>query len=82
MLRNFIGKITKIKRESIKPKLIILGLFGAGMLPCPDCGAPMIAHFWPIAAALWISNTIKKRLRKETDAETLILHDEDREKYQ
>ncbi|MGQ9684607.1 MAG: hypothetical protein ACUVX9_18950, partial [Anaerolineae bacterium] len=30
--------------------LSVGALLGAGMLPCPDCGAPMILHFWPLAA--------------------------------
>lgn len=37
-------------------------LLGAGLLPCPDCGAPMISHFWPLAALLTLRNILRKRL--------------------
>ncbi|MBN1535351.1 MAG: hypothetical protein JW908_01375 [Anaerolineales bacterium] len=61
-----------IKWKSIKPIAIILGLFGAGMLPCPDCGAPMIVHFWPVAVILFITNALKKKRRKEEKTEKSI----------
>lgn len=40
-------------------------LLGAGMLPCPDCGAPMIWHFWPLAAMVLALRAMKRRYRGE-----------------
>jgi len=40
-------------------------LLGAGMLPCPDCGAPMILHFWPLAAMVLALRALKRRYREE-----------------
>ena len=47
---------TKMKWRLIKPWLGVIALGGAGVLPCPDCGAPMIFHFWPIALILALRN--------------------------
>ncbi len=42
----------KVKNAAFKSWLGIAGLWGAGLLPCPDCGGPMLLHFWPLALAL------------------------------
>lgn len=65
--------------KSIKPIAIMLGLFGAGLLPCPDCGAPMIVHFWPVALIIMINNLIKKNINQEKDAQNLIPEQKNRE---
>jgi hypothetical protein len=52
---------TKIKWQLIKPWLGVVALGGAGVLPCPDCGAPMIFHFWPIALVLALRNLRKNK---------------------
>lgn len=49
------------KWRIVKPWLGVAGLFGAGLLPCPDCGKPMIMHFWPLALLLSLRNLIKQR---------------------
>jgi len=36
-------------------------LLGVGALPCPECGAPMICHFWPIAWLLLVVQVLKRR---------------------
>ncbi len=43
-------------------------LLGVGMLPCPDCGAPMILHFWPLAAMVLALRAMKRRYRGEQPA--------------
>jgi len=40
-------------------------LLGVGMLPCPECGAPMILHFWPLAAMVLALRAMKRRYRGE-----------------
>lgn len=47
----------------------IAALLGMGMLPCPDCGAPMIWHFWPIAGLVLIVRALKRRYRDASPAE-------------
>ena len=52
----------------VKPWLGVAGLVGAGFLPCPECGAPLIWHFWPIAAVLaWRNMTHSRRLHTHSD---------------
>ena len=55
---------SRIKWAAVKPWLGVAGMLGAGILPCPDCGMPMIVHFWPLAAALAFYNLTKRRRAK------------------
>jgi hypothetical protein len=41
------------------------GFLGIGMLPCPECGTPMILHVWPLAGMVLVAHAIKKRAQKE-----------------
>ena len=50
----------KISWVLIKSWLPVVGSWTAGLLPCPDCGAPMIMHFWPLALVLTL-----RKLREE-----------------
>jgi len=54
----------------------VFGLVGAGLLPCPDCGAPMILHFWPAAALLAFRNLVKNRKRDLTEQGFILEDDE------
>jgi hypothetical protein len=47
-----------------KPWLGVASLLGAGLLPCPECGAPLLWHFWPIAAVLALRNIVQERKRR------------------
>jgi hypothetical protein len=51
----------------IKPWLGVAGLCGLGLLPCPDCGIPMILHFWPIALVLALHNLRKNKNPVQVD---------------
>lgn len=31
----------------------LAGIFGVGLLPCPDCGLPLAIKVWPAAAVIW-----------------------------
>lgn len=50
--------------HSMQPWVGVAALTGAGLLPCPECGAPMIFHFWPIAAVLALRNVIRAKKRE------------------
>ncbi len=52
------------KKLALKSWLGVAGLIGAGLLPCPDCGAPMIAHFWPLALLIALRNLVRKKTEK------------------
>lgn len=54
----------RIAASTAKWWLVTGALLGAGMMPCPDCGAPMILHFWPLAAMALALRAIKRRYRK------------------
>ena len=43
------------------------GIFGVGLLPCPDCGIPLAAHIWPVAAVFWIYRRLRKRSLRNLD---------------
>jgi hypothetical protein len=57
----------KNKWKQIKPWLGIAVLGSAGLIPCPDCGAPMIFHFWPIALILAFVNLRKLKRSPQMD---------------
>jgi len=50
-----------------QPWLGVAGLLGAGLLPCPECGAPLLWHFWPIAAVLALRNIIQERKQRRSN---------------
>lgn len=54
------------KKPGLKSWLGVAGLIGAGLLPCPDCGAPMIAHFWPLALLIALRNLVQNKIKKTT----------------
>ncbi len=41
----------------------IVGLLGVGLLPCPDCGAPLAVHTWPLALLIWAFGRVRRRQR-------------------
>lgn len=49
--------------------LLVGGLLGVGALPCPECGAPMIFHFWPIAGVALVFQVLKRRYGDKFPAE-------------
>jgi hypothetical protein len=55
----------RLTTSTAKWWLLVGALLGSGALPCPECGAPMIFHFWPIAALLLTVRTLKQRYRGE-----------------
>ena len=62
MIRRMYKRLTSSKA---KWWLIMGSLLGVGMLPCPECGTPMIFHFWPIAGLVLAVRVLKKRYREE-----------------
>jgi hypothetical protein len=65
----------KNKWRLIKPWLGVVALGGAGVLPCPDCGAPMIFHFWPFALFLALRNLRKSKRSNQIDQANEELHE-------
>lgn len=56
----------RIRWAILRPWLGVAGLLGVGALPCPDCGAPMIAHLWLPAVLLALRNILRQRnIRQE-----------------
>jgi len=54
---------TRLEGKAFKSWLGIAGLWGAGLLPCPECGGPMLLHFWPVALAFTL---VRLRRNKRT----------------
>ena len=44
-----------------------LGVLGVGLLPCPDCGIPLAAHIWPVAAVVWLWRRVRRRSEKQLE---------------
>jgi len=63
-----------LRWKLIKPWLGVASLFGIGFLPCPECGAPLLWHFWPVAAILAWRNLIRQKKAKEAEASALPLN--------
>ncbi|MBN2085534.1 MAG: hypothetical protein JW748_09960 [Anaerolineales bacterium] len=49
----------------------VAAFLGAGALPCPGCGTPLILHMLPLAALLFAARAISRRRRKAACAATL-----------
>ena len=62
MIKRIYKWLTRFKA---KWWLMMGGFLGAGMLPCPECGTPMILHVWPLAGMVLIARAMKKRVQKE-----------------
>jgi hypothetical protein len=43
------------------------GVLGVGLLPCPDCGLPLAAHIWPVAALVALFRWFKRRSARRLD---------------
>ncbi len=62
MIRRMYKRLT---RSTAKWWLIMGSLLGVSMLPCPECGTPMIFHIWPLAGIVLVVQAMKKRAQKE-----------------
>jgi hypothetical protein len=52
----------KAKWAAVRPWLTVVGLLSVGMVPCPDCGGPMVLHFWPVAIGMGLYKLARYRL--------------------
>ena len=55
----------RLSRATAKSWLTAGALLGVGLLPCPDCGTPMIFHVWPIVVVLIARAAKERRLKRE-----------------
>ena len=60
---------SRLSKSTAKLWLTAGGLLGAGMLPCPDCGTPMIFHVWPLVGLVLVARAIRKRSQAEEPAD-------------
>jgi hypothetical protein len=76
MWNNHISPLKRIDMKRlqwslIKPWIGVAGLVGLGLLPRPECGAPMIIHFWPVAVVLALRNLLRERKKKHSSLDKL-----------
>jgi hypothetical protein len=45
----------------------VIGLFGVGLLPCPDCGLPLAVKVWPAAGLVWLYRRFRRRSLRRLD---------------
>jgi len=62
MIRRMYKRLTRFKT---KWWLITGSLLGVGMLPCPECGTPLIFHVWPIAGLVLVARMMRKRYQEK-----------------
>jgi len=62
MIRRMYQRLTT---STAKGWFLLGAMLGVGVLPCPECGAPMIFHFWPFAGLVLVVQVLKKRYRGE-----------------
>jgi hypothetical protein len=67
MLKNVRVKLTN-------KWVALAGTFGAGLLPCPDCGVPLAVHIWPVVGVIWLYRRFQRRSINKLDL--LLLGDE------
>ena len=53
----------RLKGFSIKKWMATGGWLGFSLLPCPDCGTPLILHIWPIAIPFLLIRAIAKKYK-------------------
>ncbi len=72
----------KLRWATLKSWLGLAGMWGAALLlPCPDCGGPMLLHLWPVALALTLAHLHRERhpaLEASPDEPTSDSHDSSR----
>lgn len=56
------------KTSSTKWWVMTIAMLGIGALPCPECGSPMIFHYWPLAGLVVLVRYLKKHYQQETKA--------------
>jgi hypothetical protein len=72
---NLISRMRKrFSASTVKGMLMVGAFLGVGALPCPDCGAPMIFHVWPIAGVLVVAQIFRKRKRGAQKPPDPIIH--------
>ncbi len=49
--------------------LLTAALLGVGMLPCPECGALLMFHVWPLAGLALAIRALKRRYWGESSTE-------------
>jgi hypothetical protein len=52
-----------LKGSSMRVWMVIVGALGISILPCPECGTPIILHVWPIALPILAVRAMKKRYK-------------------
>ncbi len=60
-------KMNMIKNWQLRINKVFLGVFGIGLLPCPDCGLPLGLKIWPVAAVWWLFQRFSHRQVKKLD---------------
>jgi len=50
----------RLRKSAAKLWLAAGGLLGVSLLPCPECGTPLIFHVWPLAGLVLLARAIRK----------------------
>ena len=51
----------KIRWAALKSWLGVVGWGAVLLLPCPECGGPMLLHLWPVTLILTLAHLHRRR---------------------
>lgn len=55
-------------RSAVNYRLVAwTGVFGLGLVPCPDCGLPLAVKIWPVAGVVWLFRRWRRRSAARLD---------------
>jgi hypothetical protein len=52
------------KKRTLRTWLTRAGILGIGLLPCPDCGTPIMIKYWPAVVVIALTVFLRKHLPK------------------
>ena len=64
----------RLSHSAVRLWLAAGGLLGVGLMPCPECGTPMIFHVWPLAGLVLVARAMRKRAQKREAAYAEEMH--------
>lgn len=53
----------KVVKQSRRWWIALGALLATSVIPCPECGGPLVLHIWPLAALLLVIRAVARRAR-------------------
>ncbi|MBN1937377.1 MAG: hypothetical protein JW934_22160 [Anaerolineae bacterium] len=59
----------RLSTSAVQLWLALLAFLSIGMLPCPECGTPMILHIWPLAGIVAMVQALRRHYQRRQTAQ-------------